>query len=384
MPKIRILTGLDQLERYDHLLHGRRIGLMTNQTGIDLRFRSVIDLLQTRYDLRALFACEHGIRGAAPEGAPVDTFQDPLTGLTVYSTFANGGRLSPEMTEQFDLLIFDMQDVGARFYTYLYSLSYAMEECARRGKSVLVLDRPNPIGGLCTEGTVLDEACVRSFVGEYALPTRYGLTIGEYALWVRRHLNLDLDLTIAPLKGWYREYLLPDLELPFVAPSPNMPSFDSMLCYIGTCLFEGTNVSEGRGTTLPFQYVGAPWLNHQAVCAQLNRRNLPGVYFRPCVFIPGFSKYAGQACQGIQLHVTDPAAASFFAAGLYMVEAIARLHGDHFAYLPDAQGQPAHFQHLLGTTAFTDGLADAEGLLEASRAQLRAFDEERRAYFLYR
>ena len=294
-----VLSGLDGLDAIEKQLKGKRIGLMTNQTGIDSRFRSAIDLIHAKYRMTALFAVEHGIRGNVQAGEDYETQPDPDTGVPVYAVYGKTHRLTAEMLDAFDVLIFDMQDVGARFYTYLYALSFAMEECAKAGKPVVVLDRVNPLGGERIEGPVLDERFA-SYVGMYALPTRYGLTIGEYAKWVRRHLKLDsLDLTVVPLQGWHRQDYLDDLNMPWAAPSPNCATFHAALCYIGTCIFEGTNLSEGRGTTLPFEYIGAPWIDAPKLSKRMEKRKLPGLYFRPVYFTPTFSKFAGQPCAGV-------------------------------------------------------------------------------------
>ena len=384
MMKAHVLSGLDQLSKYDHLLKGRRIGLMTNPTGIDLNFNSAIDLISRDYQLTALFSCEHGIRGVVQAGEHVGTEIDERTGVPVYSCYGDTRRLTDEMLSTFDLFVFDMQDVGARFYTYLYSLSYAMEECARHGKSVLVLDRINPIGGLRVEGTLLDEK-FHSFVGEYAIPTRYGLTIGEYALWVKRHLRLDLDLTVVPLKGWYREFMLPNVDVPWIPPSPNISSFESALCYIGTCVFEGTNLSEGRGTPLPFQVVGAPWVNAYELAKRMNAKKIPGVHFRACAFAPTMSKFAGQTCQGVQLHITDPLQFDSFAAGLYLLDEIRALHGDKFEFLTGTVlNSQSHLDHLLGTDSYRLGGENASQLIKAHAYDIDNFRHEREAYFLYR
>ncbi|MBE5777682.1 MAG: DUF1343 domain-containing protein [Clostridiales bacterium] len=384
MNKQRVLSGLDQLPKYDHLLRGRRIGLMTNHTGINLNFESAIDVISRNYNLTALFACEHGIRGTVQAGEHVDTTVDERTGVPVFSCYGDHTRLTAEMLDTFDLFVFDMQDVGARFYTYLYSLSYAMEECARHGKSVLVLDRINPIGGAKVEGTVLDER-FHSFVGEYALPTRYGLTIGEYALWVKRHLDLDLDLTVAPLKGWYREFLLPDCAVPWVAPSPNINCFESALCYIGTCVFEGTNLSEGRGTPLPFQIVGAPWVNGAELAKRMNAKKIQGVHYRECSFSPNMSKHAGQMCQGVQLHITDAEQFDSFAAGLFLLDEIRALHGDKFEFLTGTVlNSQSHLDRLLGTDAYRVGGKDASQIIKLHAYDIDTFKKERQQYFLYR
>jgi uncharacterized protein YbbC (DUF1343 family) len=376
-----VLSGLDGLDAIEKQLKGKRIGLMTNQTGIDSRFRSAIDLIHTKYRLTALFAVEHGIRGNVQAGEDYETQPDPDTGVPVYAVYGKTHRLTAEMLDAFDVLIFDMQDVGARFYTYLYALSFAMEECAKAGKPVVVLDRVNPLGGERIEGPVLDERFA-SFVGMYALPTRYGLTIGEYAKWVRRHLKLDaLDLTVVPLQGWHRQDYLDDLNMPWAAPSPNCATFHAALCYIGTCIFEGTNLSEGRGTTLPFEYIGAPWINAPALSKRMEKRRLPGLYFRPVYFTPTFSKFAGQPCAGVQVHITDRQAAPLVEGALTLLDEICALYPDQVSFLPSGDG--FFIDKLLGTDAYRTGAYDAHALMDAHAPARAAFAEERKPFLLY-
>ena len=227
-----VLCGIDNLQSVDSILRGRRIGLMTNPTGVDHRLRSSIDILNERYTLTALFSCEHGVRGDVQAGLHIASAPDPETGVMVYSVYGSSHHLSEEMLDAFDVFVYDIQDVGARFYTYIYSLSYAMEDCARAGKPVIVLDRPNPLGGSRVEGTLLDER-VSSFVGKYAMPTRYGLTVGEYALWVRDYLGLNLELHVAPMLGYSRSMRYEDTGLPFVPPSPNCATLHAANVYTG-------------------------------------------------------------------------------------------------------------------------------------------------------
>ena len=381
--KHAIQSGIDRIAECDPLLRGRRIALMTNPTGIDHALRPGIDILHARYGLSALLACEHGIRGTEQAGASVGDSVDTATGVPVFGTYASHGTLSPEILDAFDVLVFDMQDVGARFYTYLYSLSHAMESCAGAGKSVVVLDRVNPLGGACIEGTLLDES-LGSFVGEYALPTRTGFTMGEYALWVRDHLGLDVDLEVVALRGWTRDLLLPELDIPWVAPSPNCPTFQTALCYLGTCVFEGTNVSEGRGTTQPFELVGAPWIDAAELARRMNAHGLPGIGFREAAFAPSFSKGAGERCFGVQMHILDPQEASPVLAGLLLLDGIRDLHPDRFEFLAPAKpGGPYHLDHLLGTDRYRlEGIPAAE-LLASYAPALDAFLDERRPYLLY-
>lgn len=378
----KVLCGLDRLELADSLLRGRRVGLMTNPTGVDQSLRSAISILHERYQLTALFACEHGVRGNLQAGDHLETYVDAETGVTVHSLYGESQRMTAEMLAQFDVFVFDMQDVGARFYTYLYSLAYAMEDCAMAGKSVIVLDRPNPLGGETVQGTLLDERFA-SFVGLYAMPSRYGLTIGEYALWLKEYRRLDLELTVIPLAGWARWMYRPDTGIPWVAPSPNIPTATTALLFSGTCMFEGTNLSEGRGTTQPFEQIGAPWLDGAALEAGMNAMALPGLRFRRVYFTPMFSKHQGKLCGGVQLHVTDPRAANPFAASLYMLAAIGALHPEKLAFRPREQVAQMKIELLLGTDAIGDGKLDVEALMAEHAPKVRGFQEQTMVYRLY-
>lgn len=378
-----VLCGADRIPEFRDLFAGKRIGLMTNQTGRTRDGRSTIDILHGQFNLTALFACEHGIRGNAQAGESVSDERDAQTGLPVYSTYRSGGKLTEEMASQFDVFVFDMQDVGARFYTYLYSLSLAMETCAACGKEVAVLDRVNPLGGEKIEGTVLDEK-FSSFVGEYALPTRTGFTVGEYALWVRDHLHLDLNLSVVPLLGWERKDMLCDLDIPWVAPSPNCRDFDTAICYVGTCIFEGTNLSEGRGTDTPFRLIGAPWLQSQELAERMNKRDLPGVRFRGQSFCPTFSKYAGETCNGVFLEVTDAYAYVPVLTGLVLLDEIRALHPNEFAFLVASESRPAAIDLLLGTDIYRIGKADGEELIMKSRRDIMTFEKSRNPFLLYK
>lgn len=377
-----VLSGIDHAESIHGLLSSGRLGLMTNQTGINRQFQSSIDVLQKQYRLEALFAVEHGIRGSIQAGENVTSDTDPASGLPVYSVYGGTHRLTEEMLDAFDIFCFDMQDVGARFYTYLYALSLAMAECAKAGKPVVVFDRINPLGGELIQGTVLDPR-FSSYVGLYPLPTRYGLTIGEYARWVKAHLRLDsLDLTVVPLSGWCRGMLVRELDLPWVAPSPNCPSFHAARAYVGTCIFEGTNVSEGRGTTLPFEYIGAPWIDANRLAAFLAEKPLADVFFRPCWFTPTFSKYAGEACAGVQLHITDPLTADPVLAALTLLDAIRELYPDRLQWISQPDDSFT-IDKLLGTDTYRLGQHGAASLIAAHEEARLRFRKEREPYLLY-
>jgi uncharacterized protein YbbC (DUF1343 family) len=360
--KAHVLSGLDRIHTVDDLLKGRRIGLMTTPTGIDHQLRSGIDLIHEDYRLSALFGVEHGIRGDIQAGGKVDTYVDDATGVTVFSAFGENDHFNDRMLDAFDVLVFDIQDVGVRFYTYLYSLSYAMEACARAGKPMVVLDRINPIGGVRRAGTILDLSC-RSFVGDYELPTQYGLTIGEYARYVRDYLHLNVDLTVVPLSGWERGLYLDDTDLPWVAPSPNCPSLSAALCYVGTCIFEGSNLSEGRGTTLPFEVIGAPWIDGAALEKRMGALGLPGVHFRRTSFCPTFSKHAGQLCHGVQMHVVDRERYDSFTDGLMLMETIRDMYPDRFAFVYWEGRRPARHRPPAGNGEYREGKRTAREMI---------------------
>ena len=380
--KAHVLSGLDGISRFDDLLQGKRVGLMTNPTGIDHQLRSSIDILNERYRLSALFGCEHGVRGDAQAGDRVDTYTDAQTGVTVYSVYGKSDRMTREMLDTFDVLVFDIQDVGARFYTYLYSLSYAMEECAKAGKTVLVLDRINPIGGIRRGGTILDLR-FRSFVGDYELPTQTGLTIGEYARYIRHYLKLDLDLHVAPLTGWSRGMYLDDTDLPWVAPSPNCQSLATALVYIGTCVFEGVNVSEGRGTTQPFELIGSPWINAAALEKRMAALDMPGLHFRRASFKPTFSKYQNELCRGVQVHITDREKADVFLGGLKLLETIRDMYPEKLEYLSWGESRIHSLDKLLGTDAFRAGRLTADEVSQTYAPVVAAFSEAVKPFLLY-
>ena len=283
----RLKLGIEQLPQYRAIFAGKRVGLITNQTGIDSAGTPSAVLLSRSVQLTALFSPEHGIQGNEREGASIGHSVDPRTGLPVYSLYGNTKRPTPEMLKDIDILCFDIQDVGARFYTYISTMAYAMEECARYKKQFVVFDRPNPIGGT-VEGNML-ELEYRSFTGYFPIVQRHGMTVGELALLFNTEYGIHCDLTVIPMTGWDRETYFDELPLIWVPPSPNIPSPLTALVYAGVCLFEGTNLSVGRGTTMPFQYLGAPYIDAYHLAEQLNRLGLEGVCFLPALFIVNLS-----------------------------------------------------------------------------------------------
>ena len=386
--KAHVLSGADRISTVAHLLKGKRVGLMTNPTGIDHNFKSTIDIIAQQFDLTALFAVEHGIRGDLQNGKAFDNAIDPATGVTVYSAYGQNAHFTDEMLDAFDVLVFDIQDIGVRFYTYIFSMGYAMEACARAGKSMIVLDRINPLGGLKTCGTVLDLK-FKSFVGDYELPSQYALTCGELALYLKDYLHLDLELTVVPLEGWKRHMYLDDTDVPWVAPSPNLVTLEAAITYIGICIFEGTNISEGRGTTLPFQIAGAPFLEGAQLENAMNALNLPGVHFRRTSFCPSFHKYQGEMCHGVQMHITDREACDPFEAGMLLLDEIRRQAGEQFRIIPRfgaaADMVPGDYKmdQLLGLDDYRFGRKTTAQIVEEHRPRVAAFAEMSRKYHLY-
>lgn len=382
-----ILTGLDVLCRNPARLRGRRIGLVTNPTGITRDLRPAADALRAAgLAPAALFGPEHGLRGATQDGLPIASSVDPDSGAPIHSLYGQHKKPTPEMVRGLDALVFDMQDVGCRYYTYIYTLSYVMEAAAEAGLEVVVLDRPNPITGARVEGPILRPA-MSSFVGRYPLPVRHGLTVGELARTFNAEFGIGCALTVIPMRGWRRAMWFDQTGLPWVAPSPNIATPETCAVYPGTCLFEGTNMSEGRGTPHPFEWIGAPWADGRALASELNARRLPGAGFRAVTFEPTFGKFVGQVCHGVQMHVPKRERLRPFEAGLHMLDACRRLFGHDFAFLPTSwEGSPPHLDLLTGDPAIREAITAGVAVDEIARgwaAPARAFARRRAALLLY-
>lgn len=328
-----VRTGIERKEIWAEKLEGKRVGLLTNPTGVDHNLVSSIELLAKEVNLVKLFSPEHGIRGDIQAGEKVSDYVDEKTGVPVCTLYGDKKIPTEEMLADLDAMVFDIQDVGSRLYTYLYSMSYSMQACGKYGKEFVVLDRPNPVGGICVEGGLIEPDCL-SFVGLHPIPYRYGLTIGEAARLFQREYGVDCKLTVVPMEGWSRGMYFDRTGLPWVIPSPNMPTLDTAIVYNATCLYEGTNISEGRGTTKPFELVGAPFLRADTLADAMNEKKLPGVLFRPAYFTPTFSKHTGKLCGGVQLHVTDRDAFLPVKTGLFLLQEVKRQAGKDFEYLP--------------------------------------------------
>jgi uncharacterized protein YbbC (DUF1343 family) len=364
-------NAIDRLLTEDFGLGTKRLGLITAPTGLSSGLISTIDILRERFKLCALFAPEHGVRGDVEAGGGLESYRDTRTGLKVYSIYDNkANRPSRTMLKDIDLLLIDIQDVGARFYTFISTMYNAMEECAGAGKTFVVLDRFNPINGLTVEGNILDPR-FRSFVGIAPIPQRHGMTMGELALFFNKECGINCSLKVIPLAGWKREQFGDETGCPWVNPSPNIPGLDAALVFPGTCIFEGTNISEGRGTTRPFELIGAPWLDPEALAESLNALKLPGFIFRPVYFTPWASKFKGELCKGVQVHIIDRYTISPVKMGLSLLEAVQDQDSGRFAW-----------RSPVADRYFIDLLAGTDMLRKGQRAEYRRACEEGAAAFL--
>ncbi|MFZ5832686.1 MAG: exo-beta-N-acetylmuramidase NamZ family protein [Planctomycetota bacterium] len=360
-------------------LEGRRVGLITNQTGIDRRGTITANLLHQAPEVHlvALFSPEHGLAGKLDQSHIGDT-RDPATGLPVYSLYGETRRPTAEMLKGIDTLVFDIQDIGTRFYTYISTMGHAMQAAAERGIRFVVLDRPNPIGGVEVAGPLLDEGS-RSFVGFHPMPVRHGMTIGELARMFRAELKLDLDLEVVQVENWRRSWYFDETGLPWINPSPNMRSLTEAILYPGIGLLETTNLSVGRGTETPFELFGAPWFDGEKLAAALREADLPGVSFRAITFTPQASVFARQQCSGVGITITDRGEFEPVRTGLEIAHQLRTLYPDTWS--------AAAYRRLLGNAAVHKALLAGKPVeqIEANyRPALAEFIRRRADYLLYK
>ncbi|WP_413603516.1 exo-beta-N-acetylmuramidase NamZ domain-containing protein [Exiguobacterium profundum] len=380
-PKVEL--GVDRLMENPEILKGKRVGLITNPTGINAERTSIVDLFYQSddFELTALYGPEHGVRGDAQAGSTVSSYIDDVTGLPVYSLYGATKKPTAEMLQDVDVLVFDIQDVGTRYYTYIYTMAYAMEAAAENGIPFVVLDRPNPQGGLRVDGPVLDPD-YSSFIGLYPIPLKHGMTVGELARLFNTEYQIQADLEVVKMKGWKRSMMYEDTGLPFVMPSPNMPTTDTVNVYPATGLFEGTNLSEGRGTTKPFQLIGAPYIKAHEYANELNELELPGVAFRAASFTPTFSKHAGKLTHGVEVYVTDPARFESTRTGIAMIQTAHDMYPDDFEFLAND-----FITKLTGNAYVKDMIlegAPLEDILTKIEDERDAFLPIRKEYLLYK
>ena len=370
---------------------GQRVGYLSNQASTDRHFIHGRILLQHKYGdrLTTLFSPQHGFFSEKQDNMiESDHVIDSVTGLPIYSLYGEHRRPTPEMFAGLDVLLIDLIDVGTRVYTFLYTMAYCLEMAAQLGKKVVVLDRPNPIGGEQIEGNLLQPDC-RSFVGLYPLPMRHGLSFGELALFINREFAIGAELEVVKLRGWQRSMLFRDTGFPWICPSPNMPTPETALVYPGQVIWEGTNVSEGRGTTLPFEFVGAPFWRHPAMLQQLQKVELPACYLRPVVFEPTSGKWAGEPCFGFQIHVTSPRIFMPYRTSLALLQASLLLYPEHFQYKQppyEYEFERLPMDLILGDQQVRRQLEEGRPLGEIEQSwqdDLHFFDRTREKYFLY-
>ncbi len=409
-----VKLGVEVLfEKHLDLIRGKRVGLITNPTGLDSRLDSIIDRFRAEPEVKlaALYGPEHGVRGNAQAGEYVPFYFDEQLKLPVFSLYGQthkppadmmtnldeymrtfdtkheGKQVEAGMMQSVDVMVFDLQDVGTRVYTYIATMAYAMQAAAEADIPFIVLDRPNPVNGVAMEGPILEYPQYSSFIGLYPIPLRHGMTAGELAqLFNERFVAADghhkkCKLTVVPMENWTRGEWFDETSLPWVLPSPNLPTPESATVYPGQVILEGSNLSEGRGTTKPFEMFGAPWIDGFVLAKQLNDLNLPGVKFREVWFTPTFSKFAGQQCGGCQLHVTDRDAYRPVATTLAILSVVKRIYGGKLEL------HASYFDKVLGTSSVREALERGEPvdkIVAGFKSGLTEFARQREPYLLYR
>lgn len=335
MPNKSVKTGLDMFDKdWPKHLNGASVGLLVHPASVNTRLEHAVSLFQRsrKVKLNVLFGPQHGIRGETQDNmVEWRGFKDKSTGIPVYSLYGRTRKPQHSMLKNIDALVVDMQDVGSRYYTFIWTMELCMRACLEEGKGIVILDRPDPLGGAITEGPVLD-IHFASFVGRRPLPVRHGMTVGEVAGYLKESYCPELDLHVIPMRKWNRKMLFDETGLPWVMPSPNIPTLDTAIVYPGMCLLEGTNLSEGRGTTRPFEIFGAPFIEPEVLVRKLNAQKLPGIFFRPMHFQPAFQKHAGRLCGGAQLHVTDRRRFKPFKTGVAVLKAVYDLYPEKFKW----------------------------------------------------
>ena len=383
--EVAAIPGVEQfLDSVPTAIRGKRVGLITNHTGVDARGTSIIDRIAASPDLRlvALFAPEHGIRGTAADGVKISSTRDAKTGLPIFSLYGETRRPTTRMLAGIDALLFDMQDVGARPYTYISTMSLAMRAAKAKGIPFVVLDRPNPIGGHIIEGAILDTAFA-SFTGIHAIALRHGMTIGELARMFNDRFGIGANLIVMPMRGWKRDTWFDDTGLPWINPSPNIRRLETAIHYPGTVFIEATNLSEGRGTDHPLEQAGAPWLRASEVADSMNAMGLPGSRFEAVRFTPARSaaKYGGRPLHGVRFIVTDRERYRPVRTALLFIDLVRRMHRDEFRWTERGAGM----DRLAGGDAMRRAIEDrrlTSALAEWEREAAR-FEVERRPYLLY-
>jgi uncharacterized protein YbbC (DUF1343 family) len=391
--KAPVLTGLDLVDKlWPKELRGARVGLVAHPASINHRIQHATGIFRSskKFRLTAFFGPQHGILGQTQDNmVEWEGFRDPSSGLPVYSLYGNTRKPRPEMLTDIDALVIDLQDVGSRYYTFIWTLELCMQACHEAGRAMIVLDRPNPIGGHLTEGPVLNPEFA-SFVGLRPLPVRHGMTVGEIAAYLRDAFYSDLDCRVITMQKWKRKMWFDQTGLPWVMPSPNMPTLDAALVYPGMCLLEGTNISEGRGTTRPFEIFGAPFIHSETLVNVLKEFKLPGIVFRPLSFEPTFQKHAGTLCHGAHIHVTNRETFKPFKTGVAVLKAIHNTYPRDFAW----KQPPYEYEEIklpIDILAGGDRLRkeieawkDLDEMEKWWKEEARGFEKIRKKYLMYK
>jgi uncharacterized protein YbbC (DUF1343 family) len=403
-----VVPGIEVfLKSHLDTVKGKRVGLVTNQTGVDSNLESVVDIFHDNQEINlvALYGPEHGVRGNAQAGEYVSFYIDDKYNIPVFSlygqsrkpeagmlknideymrsfdTIKSGKVPESSMVESLDVLIFDIQDVGTRIYTYIATMVYCMQTSVENGVDFIVLDRPNPINGEDLEGPLLEYPEYSSFVGLYPIPVRHGMTIGELAEFFNdKFLEKKVNLTVIPMQGWKRKMWYDETSLSWVIPSPNIPTLDTATVYPGQVFLEGTNISEGRGTTKPFEVFGAPWIDGYELAKKLNELNLKGIRFREAWFSPTFSKFKGELCGGAQIHVIDRKQYRPFESSLHIIKTVMNMYPSHFKFHNE------YFDIIMGTSKVRQALekgSDVKEIIKSYQDELDNFSELRKSYLLY-
>ena len=381
----KIKQGIDLLvDKYSGMLEGKRIALITNHTGLNSELVSAIDILKRNFNLVKLFAPEHGVRGEYYSGEYVPSYIDEITGLTVHSLYGNTKKPSYDQIEDIDVLVYDIQDIGTRAYTYIYTMSYCMEAAAEYNKEFIVLDRPNPLSGNIIDGNVLEQE-FSSFIGRYPIPYIYGLTVGELAELFNIEFGINCNLKVIKMEGWKRNMFFEDTGLNWIPTSPHIPYKESALyCAITGIIGELGIVCEGVGYTLPFQLIGAPWINGYVLSEKLNSYNLKGLIFIPSFFKPYYGRFKGEKCSGVKIIITDKKKIKPFKAGLIILYSLQQVYSDKNIFNKDRLKM---FHYAMGTDKITEMIKSGkpvEEIIKWYESQLDDFRKVRKKYLIYR
>jgi len=396
-PKVKVGAQI-LIEQHLDLLKGKRVGIVTNHSGLLSDGRHIVDVLNANPDIKvtALFGPEHGVRGDAPDGKGIEHDVNAKTGIKVYSLYGKVTKPTDEMLKDIDILIFDIQDVGVRFYTFISTLSLTLEAAAEHHIKYIVLDRPNPIRGISVEGAVREDS-LKSFVGLHPIPVTHGMTVGELAKmfneegWLTK--GVKVNLTVITMENWQRSMWFDETGLPWIKPSPNIMTLNTAIVYPGMCFIEGTNVSEGRGTQHPFEYIGAPWINGAVLAKELNSYNLSGVTFEPVEYIPTDiervttdPKYEDQKCNGVYIKVTNRNKFEPVRTGIYVLYALKKLYPNDFKWRESRSGGALYIDKLTGTVnvrLMLDAGKKPDEIIATWREGLRKFKSTREKYLIY-